>query len=563
MSIELFKGLLGSYVSDARFFALLHLGFIIYIAWLSWRIAGERDHLEGIRPGSKRRSAPPVNSLAYTLRQFQREAEALARVGIIVPLTDFTDRLDGVVDEELGNLRDAVNALLIIGIIGTMFGVYQFAAGATAEYAEAGTTAAPEVINSLAQLLSNSMAAAFPVGVVGLFLTVIGQVVAGRIGGSLQLSLTHATQEVLKARSAALQSPTDQLTLAVAELREVVHPLGDLQSTLGDSLEPVVAEFGRHIEGALSGISAHLGRLDEVGRSIQTAAGGLANGVGELRAQTKDFRRLVREAPKVVDATIELQNRAGAKLDETSKAIESMLSAALEVQAAVDRAAAGLGGVPATLSSIVDGAARDLATRLDPLLSALGVAADRLAAAPDALVERMGPAAEEFAAQAQQTWREASGRVVRDVENEHLQYINAARQSTAEVEDSMTRAARGLTELATTWRDQVVPALERTVDEALVSKYPEALGKVEEAGRALTEAAGPVREGTAAVGALTEQLRVLRVALASPEAISGSGGPDPVLRALDDVLRELKAVRARIDKAPSPIRRGPPFPTTR
>ena len=551
-----------AYLVEAWPFALMHLVVILFILRNLYVLRRERKVL-----GQLEEASAADHTLAAVLAQFQRDSKRLGRQGFIIPLTDFSDRLDARTEELIGGLRDLVNILLIIGIAGTMFGVFEFAAGAAGRLSVSGgaegLAASPAIINGLAELLAKSMAKAFPVGIVGLLLTFIFQVIAGRSAQQLQNALSDATQKALQERTQHIVSPTEQLAEAAREVRESLTPLRDLQLTLSDTLQPIVESFGERLDKALQGIDQQLSSIREVTTEVKAATGSLAEGVDALSKQTGQFERLVSEIPRIAEATVALQEEARKALADTADAVAKAAQAAGEASRAAKQAADHVEGIPESVRTALRGIAEQLDADFKPTLAALEEGAQALGQAPDEITTRLQPALDAFGKRAQVSWRQASTAFVQGVQNEHIQFLTKTGSAVEQATSALKQASDDLARLATNWDKRILPAVEQTAKDVLVAQYPEALQKIKEVSLALEAAAGPVAAGTQAAEQLTSRLRNVYEALERLTEVRvprGNGVPDThVFHEIRDDIQKGTAVLEDIrDHAPA-IAIGPFF----
>src|SRR5437764_38637 len=142
--------LLRAYARDAWPFAVLHLVVIIYLGRSVLRMLGETRGLRTWEPASVATEGP-----AAVLTSFIRDSETLGQRGFVVPITDYSDRLDSEVENLVGEIGDRTNMLLLVGIAGTLFGVFEFAARTMAITGDR--------LAQIGPILAESMAKAFPV----------------------------------------------------------------------------------------------------------------------------------------------------------------------------------------------------------------------------------------------------------------------------------------------------------------------------------------------------------------------------------------------------------------
>jgi hypothetical protein len=163
---ELLSKLVWGYFTYGWFFVIAHAVVVERIIYDSWyrKIRQETNALLHWNPQTNKDEAGREHGEAsQVLDQFVAESEKLGPKGFFVPMTDFSDRLDSIVDGMLAELHDRTNLFILVGIAGTLFGVSEFAFRA---FEALSNTALPpgERVTELAKYLSSSMAKAFPWG---------------------------------------------------------------------------------------------------------------------------------------------------------------------------------------------------------------------------------------------------------------------------------------------------------------------------------------------------------------------------------------------------------------
>src|SRR5436305_1577408 len=123
---EVLGRLLSGYFDAGWPFAALHAVVLFFVVYKTWfrKIRTETKALESWKSD---RSSIRKGETTPVLDRFVEDSEALGPQGILVPMTDYSDRLDSSVDGMVSELHDRINLLLLVGIAGSLFGLYEFA----------------------------------------------------------------------------------------------------------------------------------------------------------------------------------------------------------------------------------------------------------------------------------------------------------------------------------------------------------------------------------------------------------------------------------------------------
>lgn len=377
-SLELLGGLLKGYFLEGTSFFLLHL-LVVYLVSKSWRrITREADALDqwrpkeaGARGGQEKRgrdisdgvglSAPAPDGgrgdttatsglldgsggqheTTDVMDQFVRESDQLGPQGMFVPISDFSDRLDSVVDGMIAELHDRTNLFLIIGIAGTLFGVFEFAFKSY-NVLISGDIAPGDRIFKLGEFLSGSMAKAFPVGFAGLIFTFISQIMTASPETKLRKALSKATHLALLRRQRESQSQAELVRNAVnsqaelvrgsvGEIKEAMQPLADLRVTLTQTIEPVIKTFGERLEQSLKLVEAQFNKLEETTGGLQDAVGSVRAGVDSLQVAADSLKALTADTPAAIRNIIEMQEQQKGSLTAFGESFGEHLAQAREI----------------------------------------------------------------------------------------------------------------------------------------------------------------------------------------------------------------------------------------
>src|SRR6202171_6320059 len=155
--LQLLKEILRAYVVGAPWFALLHVIVVLFIGSTMRKLLAATQELKKWEPGQ------PGEGAAMVLAAFVEDSNRLGARGFVVPITDYSDRLDAQVENIVDEVSERTALLLIVGIAGTIFGVFEFASRSLA-------VASGDRLARIGEILAASIAKAFPVGFVGLIL---------------------------------------------------------------------------------------------------------------------------------------------------------------------------------------------------------------------------------------------------------------------------------------------------------------------------------------------------------------------------------------------------------
>jgi chromosome segregation ATPase len=260
----------------------------------------------------------------------------MATQGILVPLTDFTDRLDSVVDGMVGRLHDLVNLFLVVGIAGTVLGMFHFVVSYD-----------PTAKQDLAPLLSLSLGKALPVAFMGLVFYVAGYIVASKPEQDLRDALAKATQGALnrrveKAKSFAgsTQEAAQALKSAAEDIRGALQPLREFDITLKNVAQAMSDVWRGPLDQTYKLVQTQLAALKEAVSSVNGAVEGVNASIHDLQAVAQGLKHAVAKAPGVLDKMDSLYETQLKRLEELSETISQIRQAASttseEIKAAND-----------------------------------------------------------------------------------------------------------------------------------------------------------------------------------------------------------------------------------
>ncbi len=240
---------------------------------------------------------------------------------MFVPLTDYSDRLDAMVDGLITEVNDRTHLLLVVGIAGTLFGLFEFA------FRAAPTLGPTPDILQINKALAQSMAKAFPVGFVGLMLMLGFQILMAGPDSRLLRALASATNRALQYRQTVSRTQADAVLAAANTIRDSMRSLENLDETLTQQLTPVVDKFGVRLEEALELIRRQSGQTEAATKRFEESAQALNISTDRVLATTKDLRKLLQKAPDVLERTAtllaELDSSMTHMFEEGQQVIES------------------------------------------------------------------------------------------------------------------------------------------------------------------------------------------------------------------------------------------------
>jgi len=463
--------LLRAYIWQGWFFALGHVGLLAAYLLQLRKISREATALQTWYSGST-----GATQCTKALNDFVGEAEKWAAQGSLVPLTDFTDRLDSVVDGMIGRLHDLVNLFLVVGI--AVYGMFYFVVRAQS---------VPDPTHQLAPLLSEALGKALPVAFMGLLFYVGGYVVASRPEQNLRDALGDATRRALHTRKVP---PTKALATSI---QDALQPLKELQATLTGVVQPVIERWGQHLDGTYKLVGIQLAALNKAVDSVGGAVDGVGVSVHELKGVAQDLRKAVQSARPVLEKMDVLYEAQAKRLEELSETIAQTRQAAStgleEIRAAdslIQQTMKGFEGLPGQTRELVEQQMRLLSDQLpgvwrgttDQLRQDVVNIVARVEEPMKSAVARIGNAAgkwEESAANARQIFEGAFKAALGEVRD-------AAKQELPRIEEVFVNrfpaAVSQMREAAKQWQDlsdriaSLKQELVRLLDQVRVTQVP-------------------------------------------------------------------------------------------
>jgi ABC-type transporter Mla subunit MlaD len=309
------------YTHQGVWFFLAHLVVLATIVHLWWfQILRQTKALEWWPERSS-----PESRAASILNQFVEECRKLGPRGIAVPMSDFADRLDSHVAVYIDRLHSRVNLFLIVGVAGTFYAMFSFVTKIGGDGAD------------VSKALRDGLTQAFPIGFFGLVWTFLGHYGAFIVEERLRKALNGATQRAMKVRADHLQTPLDQLALAL-------EPLKDLQATLQQTLAPVIEGFREELKTASTLMGEQVQPLAAAVQEFHKAA-------AELSGPTERLAEVAQGMPRILEGIARLQQEVATVVGgmaSTSEETRTNLSAAAEQ---LSSAAAAIRALPSQLAT--------------------------------------------------------------------------------------------------------------------------------------------------------------------------------------------------------------------
>lgn len=422
--IWLLGNIIWKYVSEGWLFFVAHL-YILYIlyrkTWLvrmrqeiaaleAWHpydpaLPAEPDSAEIAAAASNTISAHTTTSTETTkiLNEYVTECEKLGSQGLFIPMTDYSDRLDSIVDGMISELHDRTNLFLVVGIAGTLFGLFEFALNSYQEL-QAGDGGASNPVLKLGEHLSSSMAKAFPVGFMGLAFTLIAQIWSTGREEKLRVALSGATRRALERREKVSVSQAEVVRKAAGVIQSSMEPLKDLRVTLTETIQPVVNTFGARLDEALKLIRHQVGHLQQTTGSLQVAIAEMQNGANTLAHTAGRMEGMFQMVPQV--------------LSDLSQMQQEQKEASRILYQSQDQQAAQL---------------RQLGDRLDQT-------AAKLSDLPGRLSDDFKTSFETLGTQALDSWRKMSGGFNDNLQREYVNYIEKLQGEVEKISGNLAKA---------------------------------------------------------------------------------------------------------------------------
>ena len=452
--------LLKAYLTQGLPFALVHAVLFAWFLFELGRLVWQAWALRKWNPGDQ-----GSTTCTKGLASFLAEDEALASQGFLIPLTDFTDRLDSVVDGMLGRIHDLINLFLVVGIAGTVLGLFHFAV-------HAASAESPKLGESLAQGLIHGLKTAFPVAFVGLGLYVLGYIMASFPEHFLRGSLTQATDRVLEKRRAFAKSQAELI-------RESLAPLKNLETTLSKAVQPAIAGFQSSLNGAFQLIQSQMAVLQQAVKAVQDSVQSVEKGVQSLQAVSDHLRLVLADAPNTLKKIDDLHEQQVKRLQELSHAITAVEQRSTEAIQKLGATAGHFSSVLEGFQGLPEQLRQQLASGLTELFSGTVTQLSTIIREFEGLPAHLKDSVQAALNEVSQGLRGVGERTISELRDRVVQLIGGIETSSGEATLALGGAADRLRDVA----QQAHQVLARSFDEAVNSvtkKAEEWLPRLEE-----------------------------------------------------------------------------------
>lgn len=479
-------------------FMLAHLVCLLFVVRGIYDLWHERLRLNGWVP--RKTPADPSEGAVAMLDEFVASVRQLGPKGGSINIGEHLDRVQDMIARMETHLSDAIHSFLLIGIAGTLFGLFQFAVKV-----DAGNGA---VVSIVTTELPKAMGLAFPVGFVGVVLLVTFQLVSSFFERGLNDAVNGATARALEFRRMTTVAETDFIDAVRTSISTSMKPLQDLGALLELSLEPIIKDFGARLDQSVALVREQMDILNGYASGIASVEQKFVHAASQVEKTTEALATFTKTFSKRLDAIetsskalqqqseatirwstdlIALSKAQGEKIDTERRMLDVTLDQAaamtdkvLDVVESISKTTAEVSALPPMLAKavseaippIVEGAGRAL---LVDWKDSTREMAGQLRDATDKNVANVVRELERVSARLDKTlkqWDQVSANVetlVRDAiqqavrngnqETERLLTSTAdvvhamvtARKSTAQ---QLTDAVGGLSGLVTQWRDE-------------------------------------------------------------------------------------------------------------
>lgn|GEM_PF-6009564 len=325
--LRLIKALLSNYLYHGWPFLLAHFLLLGFFLWSFRKVWLEVRELE---VWSAERETPPRYTSARIVSQFVADTGKHGQEGSLIPLTDYSDRLDAHIDHTIAALATKANLFLVIGVMGTFFALFQFAF-------DVQKGLLPELIG---QRLSQGLAAAFPIGFMGLILTMIAHPATDWLEGLFRAAADDAVHKGLEWRSRKLK------TVESAVL-EAIEPLKNLEATLSRTLQPVIESFREQLKQTHEIMARQVQPLAEVTERLNGTNEKMAAAIGQLTKSVREFGDILDKFGELQEKNLKLVTRTRKVIDEFDEQLRALSDALL-------KAAHRLSALPDELGTILE-----------------------------------------------------------------------------------------------------------------------------------------------------------------------------------------------------------------
>ncbi|MDX2044367.1 MAG: methyl-accepting chemotaxis protein [Acidobacteriota bacterium] len=369
-SSDIFWAIAKGYFFDGWFFAFVHLVVLLFLrsSWQSvsnaaselemWHPKSNQSNDGGVQLpnsggvmllGDGEKPIPRASQPVSILDLYVGESEKMGAQGAFVPMGDYSDRLDSIIDGLISEMQDRTNLFLIVGIAGTLFGLFEFAFLSYSELQKSDPQAGGQLLK-FGEYLSRSMSKAFPVGFMGLVLTLFAQLLSARPEGRLRAALADAARRALERRKEASVSQVENLRQAVAAMQKAMQPLENLSDTLTRGLDPVRETLGERLGELLGLVKEQFDQMQQTNQNLQEAVGKLQGGVNSFGTVTTRMEDSFRQLPAMLDSLSALQNRQRESIEAFDEQVAARLQEAQKLDDVLKEAIRNFGQMPQQLA---------------------------------------------------------------------------------------------------------------------------------------------------------------------------------------------------------------------
>jgi methyl-accepting chemotaxis protein len=426
----------------------------------------------------------PNTYITEQLGVFLEEAERWRVQGIAVPMTDYSDRIDSLIDGFVDRLHNAVNLFLVAGLAGTFFGMAEFARQTSALQQ---ATDSRVVLEALRTALGHS----FPIGFLGLALTIVFHPWASYRERKLREASTSAVNQALQSRTALLKQST---------FEGLVTVMRELPQELAEALKPAN-------EGLVTQLKPLLDLPNAIQKSNQELLDPLKELFTESRKEWKDtLGKLDRQSERVSSAIEKLEqpiHRLTGKIDDIGVLISSMASVtekvlgdAQKITATTERLNASVAG---TVNALDEAAAKlsTLPEKVQADMSNLHVV----------LRERIGSYYERVGRDYVDSMLQLAGSSVGNI-TDAATHAGEVMQKAAQSLQNMAESLKGDLESAIDQGAKRIQAYATEIEAALRQNFPQTVADMQTAlnqASSQIESARAVLDGMTAAGTLTAE----------------------------------------------------------
>jgi hypothetical protein len=531
---------------EATLFAAMHVFVLLTVLWSAFQLWREARAVRKWMPMATVGNDPSGASGAVSnsritnlLDSFTAQAAVLGQRGIFLPLNDYSDRIDAFTESMVSSLHDRIHMFLLVGIAGTLSGLFQFASDT-----EAALTA-----DTVGTALASAMETAFPVGVVGLGLMLISLMLAVFPEGALHKAVADATRRALDERGSLTSSTQDRVEKLIETFNASLLPLANLGNTFNNQLVGALGGVFKSLHSVLerqsAALNSHVATLEDTTDNFRSATEALVDAAVGLKDPLAAMTESVRDVPDILARSAQIQEELMTRgqqiqaelLQRGNEVQQSLLQESSRIQ---ERSSDMLRSTVSIYDEAAKTFAHTISTASDVTV-ALSEVHGKLSDLPDAIVKgAVEGARESFVAvglQSEQFWRNSFDTLRQDVQGELAAYVGALRSTADEINITLHAAAEEMQRLASN-SSQVITGPVRTIVDHGKDQILGVLDRISD----LVAQAAPTAER------LTHLAEVARVTTESLQMRESSHSAATLVRAdrterdrLADVLERLEA----------------------